>query len=65
MHKVNNQEIPRIFDNLILKKVHEQTAIFLKSNFCLKNVSLSSPKHSISFRAPKSWNSILHKEVKE
>ena len=65
MHKFNNQETPRIFNDLIKKLVHKYPTNFSKSNFCLKNVSLNSTKYSISFRGPKLWNEILHKEEKE
>ena len=53
MHKFNNQETPRIFNDLIKKPVHKYPTNFSKSNICLKNVSLSSTKYSISFRGPK------------
>ena len=65
MHKFNNQETPRIFNDLIKKLVHKYPTNFLKSNFCFKNVSLNSTKYSVSFRGPKLWNEILHKEEKE
>ena len=65
MHKFNNQETPRIFNDLIKKPVHKYPTNFLKLNFCLKNVSLNTTKYSISFRGPKLWNEILHKEEKE
>ena len=65
MHKFNNQETPRIFNDLIKKPVHKYPTNFSKSNFCLKNVSLNSTKYWISFRGPKLWNEILHKEEKE
>ena len=64
MHKVN-QETPRIFNDLIKRPVHKYPTNFSKLNFCLKNVSLNSKKNSISFRGPKLWNEILHKEEKE
>ena len=66
MHKVNSQETPRIFNDLIKKKpVHKYPINFSKSNFSLKNVSLNSTKYSISFHGPKLWNEILHKEKRE
>ena len=65
MHKFNNQETPRIFNDLIKKPVHKYPTNFLKLNFCLKNVSLNTTKYSVSFRGPKLWNEILHKEEKE
>ena len=64
MHKVN-QETPRIFNDLIKRPVHKYPTNFSKLNFCLKNVSLNSKKNSVSFRGPKLWNEILHKEGKE
>ena len=65
MHKFNNQETPRIFNDLIKKLVHKYPTNFSKSNFCLKNVSLNSTKYSVSFRGPKLWNEILPKEEEE
>ena len=65
MHKFDNQETSRIFNDLIKKPVHKYPTNFSKSNFCLKNVSLNSTKYSISFRGPKLWNEILRKEEKE
>ena len=64
-HELNNQETSRIFNDLKKKMVHQYPTNFSKSNFCLKNVSLNSTKHSILFRGPKLWNEILHKEEKE
>ena len=46
MHKVNCQETPRIFNDLIKKTVHKYPTNFSKSNFCLKNVFLNSTKYS-------------------
>ena len=65
-HQFNNQESPRIFNDLI-KPVHKYRTNFSKSNFWLKNenVSLNSNKYSISFGGSKLWNEILHKEEKE
>ena len=40
MHKVNNQETPRIFNDLIRTPVHKYPTSFSKSNFCLRNVFL-------------------------
>ena len=64
MHKLNNQETQRIFNDLIKKPVHKYQTNYSKSNFCLKNVSLNSIKYSIFFCGPKSRNEILHKEQK-
>ena len=38
MCKVNSQETPRIFNDLIKKPVHKYPTNFSKSNICLKNV---------------------------
>ena len=65
MHKFNNQETPRIFNDLIKKPAHKYLTNFSKSCFCSKNVSLNSTKYSISLRGTKLWNEILHKEQKE
>ena len=65
MHKVNNQETPRILNDLIKRPVHKYPTNFSKLIFCLKNVSLNSKRNSISFRGPKLWNEILHEEGKE
>ena len=65
IHKFNNQETPRILNDLIIRPVHKYPTNFSKSNFCLKNVSVNRTKYSISFRGPKLWIEILHKEEKE
>ena len=52
MHKVNNQETPRIFTDLI-KERYINIQQVSKSNFCLKNVSLNITKYSMYFRIPK------------
>ena len=36
MHQINNQETPKIFNDLIKKPVHKYPTDFSKSNFCLK-----------------------------
>ena len=59
MHKFNNQETPRIFNDLIKNLVHKYPTHNSKSIFCLKNVSLNSTKYSTSFHGPKLWNEIL------
>ena len=41
MHKVNNQEMPIIFNDAIKKPVHKYPTNFSKSNLCFKNVSLT------------------------
>ena len=64
MHKVNNQEKPRIYNNLIKKLVHKYPTNFSKSNFCLKYVSLNITNNSVSFRGPKLWNDFAHQEEK-
>ena len=65
MHKVNNQETPKTFNDLKKTPVHKYPTNFSKSTFYLKNISLNSTKYSVSFRGPKLWNEILHKEEKE
>ena len=64
MHKVKNQEKPRIYNNLIKKLVHKYPTNFSKSNFCLKYVSLNITNNSVSFRGPKLWNDFVHQEEK-
>ena len=49
MHKVNNQEKPRIYNNLIKKLVHKYSTNFSKSNFCFKYVSLNITNNSVFF----------------
>ena len=65
MHKVNSQEMPRIFNDLIKNPVHKYPTNFSKSHFWFKNVSLNSTKYSVSLCGPKLWNEILYKEEKE
>ena len=64
MHKVNNQEKPRIYNNMIKKLVHKYPTNFSKSNFCLKYVSLNITNNSVFFRGPKLWKDFVRQEEK-
>ena len=65
MHKFNNNETPKVFNNIIKQPEHRYPTNFSKSNFSLKSYSLNNTKYSISFRGPKLWNDIPNKQEKE
>ena len=60
-----NKQTPRIFHDFIEKPVHQYPTQFLKTNFSLKNFSLSINKYWISNQRPKIRNDFLTNEEKE
>ena len=65
MHKFNNNETPKVFNNIIKRPEHRYPTNFSSLNFSLKSYSLNNTKYSISFRGPKLWNDIPNKQEKE
>ena len=53
MHKFNNNETPKVFNNIIKRPEHRYPTNFSSLNFSLKSYSLNNTKYSISFRGPK------------
>ena len=65
MHKFNNNETPKVFNNIIKRPEHGYPTNFSSLNFSLKSYSLNNAKYSISFRGPKLGNDIPNKQEKE
>ena len=65
MHRFNNDETPKVFNDIIKRPEHRYPTSFSSLNFTLKPYSLNSTKYSISFRGPKLWNDIPNKQEKE
>ena len=65
MFKLNTNQAPSIFSDLIKKPDHKYPTKFSENCFSLKHFSLKSSKYSISFRGPKIWNDFLSKKEKE
>ena len=65
MHKFNNNETPKVFNNITKRPEHRYPTNFSSLNFSLKSYSLNNTKYSISFGGPKLWNDIPNKEEKE
>ena len=65
MHRLNNNNIPKIFTESIEKPKHIYPTKFSQTNFVSQSFSLSQRKYSISVRGPKLWNEFLQKEEKE
>jgi len=65
MHRFNNDETPKVFNDIIKRPEHRYPTSFSGLNFTLKPYSLNSTKYSISFRGPKLWNDIPNKQEKE
>ena len=65
MHKFNNNETPKVFNNIIKRPEHRYPTNFSSLNFSLKSYSLNNTKYSISFRGPKLWNGIPNNQEKE
>ena len=65
MHKFNNNETPKVFNNIIKRPEHRHPTNFSSLNFSLKSYSLNNTKYSISFWGPKLWNDIPNKQKKE
>ena len=56
MYKLNTNQLPSIFNDLIKKPEHKYPTKFSKICFSLKAFSLKTTKYAISYRGPKIWN---------
>ena len=65
MYKLNTNQVPSIFDDLIKKPEHKYLTKFSKICFSLKAFSLKTTKYAISYCGPKIWNDFLTKSEKE
>ena len=64
MHRLKNDNISKIFTELIKRK-HKYPTKFSKNSYTIKLFSLSNMKYCISVRGPKLWNNVLQNEEKE
>ena len=64
MHRLKNDNIPKIFTELI-KKPKAKYPTKLKSSYTIKLFSLSNMKYCISVPGPKLWNDLFQNEKKE
>ena len=64
MYKLNTNQAPSIFNDLIKKPEHKYPTKFSKICFSLK-AFLKTTKYAISYRGPKIWNDFLTKSEKE
>ena len=62
MHRLKNNNIPKIFTELIKKPKHKYSTRFSKNSYTTKSFSLSNVKYCISVRGPKLWNDFLQNE---
>ena len=65
MYKLNTNQVPSIFNDLIKKPERKYPTKFSKICFNLKAFSLKTTKYAISYRGPKIWNYFLTKSEKE
>ena len=64
MHKLINNQIPSIFNDLIKGLDHKYPINSSQSSFYLKRYSSNSTKYSTSIRGPKLRNDVINKEEK-
>ena len=65
MYKSQKYQAPKIFNIAFEKSTHNYPTEFSETNFKYKKYFLTSAKHSISVRGPKTWTEFLTKEQKE
>ena len=65
INKLNTNQVPSIFNDLIKKPEHKYLTKFSKICFSLKTFSLKTTKYAISYCDPKIWNDFLTKSEKE
>ena len=65
MYKLNTNQVPSIFNDLIKKPEHKYPTKFSKICFSLKVSSLKTTKYALSYRGQKIWNDFLTKSEKE
>ena len=65
MYKFQKYWAPKIFNMASEKPTYKYPTQFSETKFKYKKYSLTSTKHSISVRGPKTWNEFLTKEEKE
>ena len=64
-HKVSNNIVPLIFNDMLKKPSHKYPTNFSHNNFSLKKCCLNSTKILISFTGLKLWNEFLNTNEKQ
>ena len=59
MYTLKNDNIPKVFAELIKKPQHKYPTKFSKNSYTRKSFSLSNMKYCISVRGPELWNDFL------
>ena len=59
MHRLENDDIPKISVELIKKPKHKYLTKFSKDSYITKSFCLSNMKYCISVGGPKLWNDLL------
>ena len=65
MHRLKNDNVPKIFTELIRKLKHKYATKFSKNSYISKLFSLSNMKYCNSVRRPNLWNEYLQSKEKE
>ena len=65
MYKFQKNQLTKLFNMAFEKPTHKYPTQFSETNFKYKKYCLTSTKHSISVRGPKTWNEVLTKEEEE
>ena len=65
MYKLNTNQFPSIFNDLIKKPEHKYPTKLSKICFSLKAFPLKTTEYVISYCGPKTWNDFLTKSEKE
>ena len=64
MYRLENSNIPAIFNDIVKKPEHKYPTKFSSLNYTLRKYSFTSSRFAISFRGPKLWNETLNKGEK-
>ena len=62
MYRLENSNIPAIFNDIVKKPEHKYPTKSSSLNYTLRKYSFTNSRFSISFRGPKLWNEILNKD---
>ena len=62
MYRLENSNIPAIFNDIVKKPEHKYPTKSSSLNYTLRKYSFTNGRFSISFRGPKLWNEILNKD---
>ena len=65
MHRLKNNNIPKILTKLIKNPKHKYPTKFSKNSYTAKSFSLSNMEYWVSVWGPKLWNDFLQNKEKE